>query len=322
MAATRRLCISASEPSARPARGARTARRARRLSAQPVCPAGQPHPRHRRACWRRRCTSSSPARRSQSSAARRVAAHGRRAGHRRRGLRRDQAHDRRSVGARAGCRRRAAGPAGDALARRRSAPWRCSKPAASRPRPCACTGAAATSRAVAFAGYPDNGLSLFLEKRLGAMKLDDDDFTLFGLRERFALDCAQLDERWRELQAEVHPDRFAADGAAAQRVAMQWAVRVNEAYRRLKDPLKRARLPVRACAARRSTPSATPRCRRHFLLQQMAWREALDDADDEAAVAGPGRRGGAARSAAAAAAAACCSTSRAMRRQPRRRCAR
>ena len=72
------------------------------------------------------------------------------------------------------------------------------------------------------------------------MKLDSDDFELFGLPRRFALDRSELDTRWRELQAEVHPDRFAVEGAAAQRVAMQWAVRVNEAYQRLKDPLKRA----------------------------------------------------------------------------------
>ena len=62
------------------------------------------------------------------------------------------------------------------------------------------------------------------------MKLDDDDFTLFGLAARFALDRSDLDARWRALQAEVHPDGFAAQGAAASRVAMQWAVRVNEAH--------------------------------------------------------------------------------------------
>ena len=71
------------------------------------------------------------------------------------------------------------------------------------------------------------------------VKLSDDDFTLFGLPQRQALDRAELDARRRDLQARVHPDRFAAEGAAAQRVAMQWAVRVNEAYQRLKDPLKR-----------------------------------------------------------------------------------
>jgi Fe-S protein assembly co-chaperone HscB len=79
-------------------------------------------------------------------------------------------------------------------------------------------------------------------------------------RRGFALDRAVLDTRWRALQAEVHPDRFAADGASAQRVAMQWSVRVNEAYRRLKDPLARA--PTCAnCAARRCAPRTTPRCR-------------------------------------------------------------
>ena len=72
------------------------------------------------------------------------------------------------------------------------------------------------------------------------MKITDDDFSLFGLPQRHALDRADLDVRWRDLQARVHPDRFASEGAAAQRLAMQWAVRVNQAYQRLKDPLSRA----------------------------------------------------------------------------------
>jgi molecular chaperone HscB len=109
------------------------------------------------------------------------------------------------------------------------------------------------------------------------MKLDSDDFELFGLAPRFAQDRAELDARWRALQAEVHPDRFAVEGQAAQRVAMQWAVRVNEAYQRLKDPLKRAAYlcelggaPVDA-----QNNTAMPPA---FLVQQMEWREALDDA--------------------------------------------
>jgi molecular chaperone HscB len=117
------------------------------------------------------------------------------------------------------------------------------------------------------------------------MKLDDDDFTLFGLPERHALDRADLDERWRQLQAEVHPDRFAGEGAAAQRVAMQWAVRVNEAYQRLKDPLRRAAY----LCERRGAPiqaqdnTAMPKA---FLMQQMQWREALEEAAGTAAVEG------------------------------------
>jgi molecular chaperone HscB len=109
------------------------------------------------------------------------------------------------------------------------------------------------------------------------MKLDSDDFELFGLPRRFEQDRAVLDARWRALQAEVHPDRFAAQGAAAQRVAMQWAVRVNEAYQRLKDPLKRA---AYLCELKGSpvdieNNTAMPPS---FLMQQMEWREALDEA--------------------------------------------
>jgi molecular chaperone HscB len=115
------------------------------------------------------------------------------------------------------------------------------------------------------------------------MNIDDDDFTLFGLPERFALDASQLDKRWRELQASVHPDRFAAQGAAAQRIAMQWSVRVNQAYQRLKDPLKRA---AYLCERRGTSIDAERNTAmpREFLMQQMAWREALDEAGDGAQV--------------------------------------
>ena len=109
------------------------------------------------------------------------------------------------------------------------------------------------------------------------MKLDDNDFDLFGMDRLFAQDRSALDARWRALQAEVHPDKFAADGAAAQRVAVQWAVRVNEAYQRLKDPLKRgaylcelAGQPINA-----ENNTAMPGS---FLMQQMEWRESLDEA--------------------------------------------
>jgi len=116
-----------------------------------------------------------------------------------------------------------------------------------------------------------------------AMRLDDDHFTLFGLAPRFALDRAALDARWRALQGEVHPDRFASEGAAAQRVAMQWALRVNEAYAVLKDPLKRGAYlcELRGAPIAAENNTAMPAA---FLMQQMEWREALDDARGLAAV--------------------------------------
>jgi len=109
------------------------------------------------------------------------------------------------------------------------------------------------------------------------MKLDDDDFAIFGLPRAFTVDQSDLAQRWRDLQAKVHPDRFASEGAASQRIAMQWAVRVNEAYGRLKSPLKRAaylcELSGHAIDAESNTAMPPD-----FLMQQMAWREALEEA--------------------------------------------
>jgi len=112
------------------------------------------------------------------------------------------------------------------------------------------------------------------------MRLDDNDFVLFGVPERFAQDRVRLDERWKQLQREAHPDRHAAQGAAAQRVAMQWSVRINEAYQRLKDPLKRAAYLCewRGAPINAESNTAMPTA---FLMQQMQWREALDEAATE-----------------------------------------
>ncbi|AEG92930.1 Fe-S protein assembly co-chaperone HscB [Ramlibacter tataouinensis] len=113
------------------------------------------------------------------------------------------------------------------------------------------------------------------------MNLQASDFELFGLPERFAQDRPAIDARWKELQREAHPDRFAAQGAAAQRVAMQWSVRINEAYRRLKDPLQRAAYlcELRGAPIEAESNTAMPA---QFLMEQMEWREALDEADGEA----------------------------------------
>jgi molecular chaperone HscB len=109
------------------------------------------------------------------------------------------------------------------------------------------------------------------------VNFQSNDFELFGLVPRFVQDRLAIDARWKDLQREVHPDKFAAQGAAAQRVATQWSVRINEAYQRLKDPLKRAaylcELNLTPVNAENNT--AMPPA---FLMQQMEWRETLDDA--------------------------------------------
>ena len=112
------------------------------------------------------------------------------------------------------------------------------------------------------------------------LNLQSSDFELFGLPEQFAQDRAAIDSRWKELQREAHPDKFAAQGQAAQRIAMQWSVRINEAYQRLKDPLKRAGYlcELRGAPIDAENNTAMPA---DFLMEQMAWREALEEAAGE-----------------------------------------
>ncbi|NBW24358.1 MAG: Fe-S protein assembly co-chaperone HscB [Betaproteobacteria bacterium] len=115
------------------------------------------------------------------------------------------------------------------------------------------------------------------------MNLQSDDFDLFGLPRSFAQDRAAVDAAWKALQRQAHPDKFAAEGAAAQRLAMQWSVRINEAYQRLKDPIRRAaylcELAGFPIAAHQNT--AMPAA---FLMQQMEWHEALDEAESAEAL--------------------------------------
>ena len=110
------------------------------------------------------------------------------------------------------------------------------------------------------------------------ISLQANDFDLFDVPAQFAQDRVHIDARWKALQREAHPDRFAAEGAAAQRVAMQWSVRINEAYQRLKDPLKRAAYlcELQGAPVQAENNTAMPAA---FLMQQMAWRESLDDTE-------------------------------------------
>jgi molecular chaperone HscB len=121
------------------------------------------------------------------------------------------------------------------------------------------------------------------------VNLQSSDFELFGVPERFAQERAQLDERWKELQRQAHPDRFAAQGQSAQRVALQWSVRINEAYQRLKDPLKRAAYlcELRGAPIDAENNTAMPA---EFLMEQMEWREALEEAADEDTLDGLAQR--------------------------------
>lgn len=107
--------------------------------------------------------------------------------------------------------------------------------------------------------------------------LQQDFFALFGLPRRFRLDEAALEAAYHELHGRVHPDRHAHLDDADKRRAMQWATRVNEAFTTLKKPLGRAHylLELAGIDAGLHTNTAMSH---EFLMEQMEWREAVEEA--------------------------------------------
>jgi len=90
-----------------------------------------------------------------------------------------------------------------------------------------------------------------------------------------------LERSYREIQARIHPDRFAGAGEAERRASMQWTTRVNEAYRTLKSPVQRAKylLEMNGVDVAFETNTQMPS---DFLLRQLELREALAEAKDAA----------------------------------------
>lgn len=102
-------------------------------------------------------------------------------------------------------------------------------------------------------------------------------FALFQLPQQFELNMTQLDTQYRKLQAEVHPDKFVSATPAERMQSMQMATLANEAYQILKQPTARARylLQLQGIATEEENNTAMPA---DFLMAQMEWREAMDDA--------------------------------------------
>lgn len=102
-------------------------------------------------------------------------------------------------------------------------------------------------------------------------------FELFDLPARYQVDELQLSQRYHTLQAEVHPDKFASLSDTERRVSMQWATKVNEAYQTLRNPIQRARylLSLNGVDTQEETNTVMPA---EFLMQQMEWREAIEEA--------------------------------------------
>lgn len=104
-------------------------------------------------------------------------------------------------------------------------------------------------------------------------------FELFGLQSSFQIDAGRLDQAYRDIQTQVHPDRFVHLGDQERRMSMQWATHANEAYQVLKNPLSRARylLHLHGVDTQEESNTAMPA---EFLMAQMEWREAIMEAKE------------------------------------------
>ncbi len=120
-------------------------------------------------------------------------------------------------------------------------------------------------------------MSVAPDRAITADLLGADYFTLLGLPQQFEVTTAALDERFRQLQREVHPDRFAAADDAARRASMMLATQINAAYQTLRSPLKRAIYLLELSGVDVGAESNTAMSP-EFLMSQMMWREQVADA--------------------------------------------
>lgn len=103
-----------------------------------------------------------------------------------------------------------------------------------------------------------------------------DHFTLLGMERRFDLDAAALHEKYVALSRHTHPDYHNNDSPEVRMLALQVSSAVNDAYRTLADPVRRAGYLLEllggpATAADKSVPEG-------FLSTVMMLQEELQDA--------------------------------------------
>ncbi|MEQ9325447.1 MAG: Fe-S protein assembly co-chaperone HscB [Polyangiaceae bacterium] len=102
-------------------------------------------------------------------------------------------------------------------------------------------------------------------------------FETLGVEPRFDLDRKALEQRHRDLSGALHPDRYAGRPAAERRMALDKAIGVNEAFRLLRDPVRRAEALLSThdvSVGETAEPKASP----ELLMEMMEIREELSEA--------------------------------------------
>ncbi len=107
-----------------------------------------------------------------------------------------------------------------------------------------------------------------------------DHFARFDLPQDYRVDIGVLAERYRQLLAAVHPDRFAGGSAGEQHESMAQALAINEAYQTLKDPVRRAVYLLQLAGVDPLDPRDTD-MPAEFLAEQIEWREQIEAAQGQ-----------------------------------------
>ena len=102
-------------------------------------------------------------------------------------------------------------------------------------------------------------------------------FQLFQLPPTFDIDSETVEQTYRQLAARFHPDKFAAASSFEQKQAVMMAATLNDAYRTLLSPIDRAAYLLKSQGIDADAPEHTGFAP-EFLMQQMEWREALEEA--------------------------------------------
>jgi len=104
-----------------------------------------------------------------------------------------------------------------------------------------------------------------------------DPFETLGIAPSFDVDLTSVEKRYRELQRVLHPDRHVGGSPADRRASLGKAVEVNEAWRLLRDPIRRAEALLRRHGVR-IEEGKEPKPEPEFLMEMMEQREALSEA--------------------------------------------
>jgi molecular chaperone HscB len=99
-------------------------------------------------------------------------------------------------------------------------------------------------------------------------------FELFQLPQSFRLDQSSLSQRYRDLQREMHPDRFAGGTDRERRLAIQYSAWINEAYQTLQSPVRRAQY-LLSLQGMNIKPEQTMASDPAFLMHQISLRDQL-----------------------------------------------